>query len=69
MVSNVCKDDPDGRPLAVCLNDCEIDSGQPDPQLRRVCFLVKCAFAEMRWGNDLMNEQRSPTCLATAFFC
>ena len=39
-----------GAPLAVCVNDCMLDYGQPAAQLRRVCFQVRCAFAEMRWG-------------------
>ena len=41
---------PDGSPLAVCLNDCRIDYGQDRAELSRVCFQLKCAFAEMRWG-------------------
>ncbi len=42
---------PDGRPLAICINDCEIDYGQKGPELARVCFRLGCAFAEMRWGS------------------
>jgi hypothetical protein len=41
----------DGRPLAVCINDCEIDNGQTRSELEPICFQVGCAFAEMRWGN------------------
>jgi len=37
-------------PLAVCINDCQLDYGQPNSQLARICFQVGCAFAEMRWG-------------------
>jgi hypothetical protein len=40
----------DGAPLAVCINDCEIDFGQPDSELSKLCFKLGCAFAEMRWG-------------------
>ena len=39
-----------GRPLGVCINDCEIDYGQPYADLIHVCFSLGCAFAEMRWG-------------------
>jgi len=39
-----------GTPLAVCVNDCQLDYGQPRAQLAPVCFRVHCAFAEMRWG-------------------
>jgi len=44
------KGEPDGAPLAVCVNDCQLDYGQPRSQLAPVCFRVGCAFAEMRWG-------------------
>lgn len=40
-----------GSPLAICINDCEIDYGQPAAELQKVCFRLRCAFAEMRWGN------------------
>ena len=40
----------DGGPLAVCINDCQLDYGQPKSKLIRLCFEVQCAFAEMRWG-------------------
>ncbi len=40
----------DGGPLAVCVNDCQLDYGQPGAELARICFQVCCAFAEMRWG-------------------
>lgn len=39
-----------GGPLAVCINDCQLDYGQASSELVRVCFQVRCAFAEMRWG-------------------
>jgi hypothetical protein len=39
-----------GAPLAVCVNDCQIDSGQPPSKLKTLCFRVSCDFAEMRWG-------------------
>ena len=42
---------PDGAPLAVCINDCQLDYGQQRSDLARVCFQVHCAFAEMRWGS------------------
>lgn len=41
---------PDGSPLAVCVNDCQLDCGQDHLLLAPVCFQVHCAFAEMRWG-------------------
>ena len=40
----------DGSPLAVCINDCQLDYGQAGSELSRICFQVRCAFAEMRWG-------------------
>ena len=43
---------PDGGPLAVCINDCQLDYGQQRSELVRVCFQVRCAFAEMRWGSS-----------------
>lgn len=43
--------EPFGAPLAICINDCEVDYGQPYAELRKVCFRLRCAFAEMRWGN------------------
>ena len=48
-------DQPEGRaggPLAVCINDCQLDYGQAGSELVRVCFQVRCAFAEMRWGRS-----------------
>lgn len=42
----------DGSPLAVCINDCQLDYGQPSSELMRICFSVHCAFAEMRWGRS-----------------
>jgi hypothetical protein len=52
MLSQLRGSDLDGSPLAVCVNDCQIDCGQPFPELMRVCFQVGCAFAEMRWGTQ-----------------
>jgi hypothetical protein len=40
----------DGAPLAVCINDCQLDYGQPSSELSPICFQVRCAFAAMRWG-------------------
>lgn len=40
-----------GAPLAVCVNDCQIDCGQQASELALVCFKVGCAFAGMRWGS------------------
>ena len=40
-----------GRPLGVCINDCEVDYGQPYADLSRTCFQLGCAFAVMRWGD------------------
>ena len=57
-----------GSPLAVCVNDCEIDYGQPPSELAPICFRVGCAFAPMRWGpqaaasdpdKDLLPGKRS----------
>lgn len=46
-----------GAPLAVCVNDCVLDYGQPAAELMRVCFQVRCAFAEMRWGRpELIDD-------------
>jgi hypothetical protein len=42
----------DGSPLAVCINDCQLDYGQPSSELAPICFGVHCAFAEMRWGRS-----------------
>jgi hypothetical protein len=39
-----------GAPLAVCVNDCQVDCGQSPEALSRMCFSARCAFAEMRWG-------------------
>lgn len=55
----------DGSPLAVCINDCEIDYGQPGFELAKVCFRLGCAFAEMRWGSvtrqpDASDEETEP---------
>ena len=40
-----------GAPLAVCINDCELDHGQHPLDLVVLCFKVHCAFAKMRWGD------------------
>jgi len=45
-----------GAPLAVCVNDCMLDYGQPAAELMRVCFQVRCAFAEMRWGRPELTD-------------
>lgn len=50
MTKKKAKAEPDGSPLAVCVNDCQLDYGQDRLQLAPVCFQVRCAFAEMRWG-------------------
>lgn len=42
----------EGIPLAVCINDCLLDNGQPACELARICFHVGCAFAPMRWGHS-----------------
>ena len=54
-------DRSDGFPLAVCVNDCQLDYGQADAELSRICFQVRCAFAEMRWGRAaaLANQLES----------
>ena len=46
----------DGGPLAVCINDCQLEFGQPRSELIKVCFQVQCAFAEMRWGREAASE-------------
>jgi hypothetical protein len=60
----------DGGPLAVCVNDCQLDYGQASSELIRICFQVRCAFAEMRWGRaaaaafeagTLMVDEKQPT--------
>ena len=48
-----------GQPLAVCVNDCPIDLGQPAAELRRICFSLGCAFAEMRWGKEVRAASSS----------
>jgi hypothetical protein len=45
--------DSDGSPLAVCINDCELDHGQSPRELVALCFRVHCAFAQMRWCDFL----------------
>lgn len=47
---------PEGAPLAVCVNDCELDYGQSHSELMKVCFRLGCAFAEMRWGGKAGSE-------------
>ena len=62
----------DGSPLAVCINDCQLDYGQASSELIKVCFQVRCAFAEMRWGRaaaaafqeeTMVDEKQRPTTL------
>ena len=65
----------DGGPLAVCVNDCQLDYGQASSDLVRICFQVRCAFAEMRWGSSTAaafdagtpivdeKEQTPPRCI------
>ena len=50
MFKELTNDESYGAPLAVCINDCEIDRGHSYSELSKVCFQVGCAFAEMRWG-------------------
>ena len=59
MFKQVQIDEPDGTPLAVCLNDCEIDRGHSYSELARICFQVGCAFAEMRWGKPTNNNHKT----------
>ena len=51
----MCKEKTSGEfnnaPLAVCINDCQLDFGQSPSDLAPICFRVHCAFAEMRWGS------------------
>ena len=60
-------EESDGAPLAVCVNDCELDHGQNPRQLVVLCFKVQCAFARMRWADfldkdsDMRSEVRSLT--------
>ena len=52
-MSNTKQREPEGNnggPLAVCINDCQLDYGQASSELVHICFQVRCAFAEMRWG-------------------
>ena len=51
---------PDGGPLAVCINDCQLDYGQQRSELARVCFQVRCAFAAMRWGSSAADLSPVP---------
>jgi hypothetical protein len=51
----------DCAPLAVCVNDCRLDYGQPAFELVRICFQVGCAFAEMRWGGKAAAEFKVET--------
>jgi hypothetical protein len=65
MVKQVNMTETNGNPLAVCINDCEIDYGQPGFELAKVCFRLGCAFAEMRWGNpveetDTLSDEAEP---------
>jgi hypothetical protein len=50
-----------GAPLAVCINDCQIDCGQEASELAPVCFQVGCAFAGMRWGSLIDANAPRPT--------
>src|SRR5262245_27969828 len=44
-----------GAPLAVCVNDCQLDHGQNPLELVVLCFKVHCAFARMRWADAIEN--------------
>ena len=57
MFKELICDELDGTPLAVCINDCEIDRGHSYSDLARICFQVGCAFAEMRWGKTTGKNQ------------
>jgi hypothetical protein len=59
MLSQERGTDLDGAPLAVCVSDCQIDCGQPFPELMIICFQVSCAFAEMRWGTQTPRLTKS----------
>ena len=50
-----------GEPLAVCVNDCELDRGQDPRQLVVLCFNVQCAFAKMRWADFLDRDSEMGT--------
>ena len=50
-----------GAPLAVCINDCQIDCGQEASELALVCFKAGCAFAAMRWGSLTTPTPRART--------
>jgi hypothetical protein len=56
MFKELIIDEPYGAPLAVCINDCEIDRGHSYSELSKVCFQVGCAFAEMRWGKNTEED-------------
>ncbi len=58
----------ENAPLAVCINDCKIDFGQHQSELVEVCFLLGCAFAEMRWGRP-DNESSDPVPLFSQKTC
>ena len=58
MFKELIADEADGTPLAVCINDCEIDRGHSYSELARICFQVGCAFAEMRWGKPTDKTHR-----------
>jgi hypothetical protein len=49
-------EEPTGAPLAVCVNDCAIDHGQPHSELAPTCFKLGCAFAEMRWKSSIESS-------------
>ncbi len=41
---------PTGDPLAICVRNCLLDHNQPQQELATICFHVRCAYAEKRWG-------------------
>ena len=57
-------DASDGSPLAVCINDCQLDYGQPNSELMPICFQVQCAFAEMRWGKSAAQSLTKSSSIA-----
>lgn len=60
MVELKSKVESEGTPLAVCISDCQLDNGQPRAELAVLCFQVRCAFAEMRWGNRIDPANKAP---------
>jgi hypothetical protein len=59
----------EGRPLAVCINDCQIDCGQPRMELERLCFQLSCAFAELRWGDSSEARHTEATSASSMRSC